>query len=47
MTTDGRPSASSDPKNVDKDPADPPVYREAATPEEIEEPQKKDDTTSE
>jgi hypothetical protein len=37
MTTDGRPPASKDPKSADTDPTDPPVYREAATPEEVEE----------
>jgi hypothetical protein len=37
MTTDGRPPASTAPGGGDKDPTDPPVYREAATPEETEE----------
>jgi hypothetical protein len=42
MTTDGRPPASKEPKPVGDAPADPPVYREAATPEEVEESQKSD-----
>jgi hypothetical protein len=46
MTTDGRPPASKDPKLADTAPTDPPVYREAATPEEIEESQKDDDKTT-
>jgi hypothetical protein len=40
MTTDGRPPTSTAPRGADKDAADPPVYREAATPEEIEESKK-------
>jgi hypothetical protein len=47
MTTDGRPPGSPAPDGVDKEPTDPPVYREAATPEEIEESQKRDDKKSE
>ena len=46
MTTDGRPRASKDPKSVDNAPADPPVYREASTPEEVEEGQKGDNEES-
>jgi hypothetical protein len=45
MTTDGRPPASKDPKSMDNAPTDPPVYREAASPEEIES-QKRDDKGS-
>jgi hypothetical protein len=47
MTTDGRPPGSTEPNGVDKDAMDPPVYREAATPEEIEESQQRDDRKSE
>jgi hypothetical protein len=47
MTTDGRPPGSTPPESADKDPKDPPVYREAATPEEIEESQKGDDEGTE
>lgn len=43
MTTDGRPPASTEPEPADTSPTDPPVYREASTPEEIEESQKDDD----
>ena len=47
MTTDGRPPAPKEPTSVDKAPTDPPIYREAATPEEVEESQKDDDESSE
>jgi hypothetical protein len=47
MTTDGIPPGSTAPDGVDKEATDPPVYREAATPEEIEESQKRDDKKSE
>jgi hypothetical protein len=43
MTTDGRPPNSKSPRSVDDAPTDPPAYREAATPEEIEESQKRPD----
>jgi hypothetical protein len=46
MTTDGRPPASKEPESVDTATTDPPTYREAATPEEVES-QKRDDKGSE
>jgi hypothetical protein len=42
MTSDGRPPPSIDPETGDKDPAVPPVYRQAAMPEEIEESRERD-----
>lgn len=45
MTTDGRPSK--EPTPVDNAPTDPPIYREASTPEEVEESQEHDDKSSE
>ena len=45
MTSDGRPPASTDTEAADKDPADPPVYREAATPDEVEESRRRDHKT--
>lgn len=47
MTTDGRPPAPNEPTSADEAPTDPPIYREAATPEEVEESQKDDDKSSE
>jgi hypothetical protein len=46
MTSDGRPPVSKDPAPVDHAPTDQPTYREAATPEEIEESQNRDDVGS-
>jgi hypothetical protein len=47
MTTDGRPPASQEPTSVDNAPTDPPIYREAATPEGIEESREHDNKSSE
>lgn len=47
MTTDGRPATSKEPASGDSATTDPPVYREATTPEEIEESQKREDSESE
>jgi hypothetical protein len=46
MTTDGRPPPSTEPVPLDNAPTDPPVQREAATPEEMEESKKKDDRSA-
>jgi hypothetical protein len=45
MTTDGKPAASKDANPADTAPTDPPVYREAPTPEEAEDSHKDDDKT--
>jgi hypothetical protein len=48
MTTDERPPASKEtPASVENPPTDPPLYREASTPEEVDESQKRDDKDSE
>ena len=47
MTTDGRPPASEEPAPVGNAPTDPPAYREAATPQDVEESQEREDKGSE
>jgi hypothetical protein len=39
MTTDGRPPTTNEPTSVEKDPTDPPLLREASTPEEVDAPE--------
>lgn len=42
MTTDARPSTSEPPKSGESELTDPPVYREAAMPDELDESPKSD-----
>jgi hypothetical protein len=45
MTTDGRPPQANKTPAADNAPTDPPVYREAATPEEVEDAQEDEQGT--